>query len=270
MGRIHDALKRAEGDRERVGGAPAQQTFPIRSKDEPASSPTRKERSEQVRSQRRSRVMLSEAGSVVTEEYRSLRARIQSLRRSRKIRSLVVTSARPGEGKTTTATNLAMSFGLSRETSTCLIDADMRTPSVHEVFPERPMIGLAELLDGNDLKLEDAFIHVPETGLSVIPVRALPSNPSELLGSPNMTDLMIELTSRFDTVIIDAPPVLGLPDTTELVDLCDATLLVVAANITPRAEVEAALERINADKVLGTVLNRCEAQAAPYGYVAGS
>jgi capsular exopolysaccharide synthesis family protein len=266
MGRIHDALRRAEEERQRLGGTAPRAIFANAEVDEPAErSRGRRSRGEEARSARRSRVMISDLDSVVTEEYRTLRARIQSIRRTRKLRSLVVTSARAGEGKTTTATNLALSFGLARESKTCLVDADLRTPSVQHALRELPLAGLAELLS-SDAKLEQALAHVPDTSLFVLPVQALPTNPSELLASTRMSDLMIELANRFDTVIIDSPPVLGLPDATELVDLCDAALLVVAAQLTPRADVNAALERIPPDKVLGVVLNRCEVKTTPYGY----
>ena len=80
-----------------------------------------------------------------------------------------------------------------------------------------------------------------------------------------MLDLIDELHGRFDTIVIDAPPVLGLPDAVTLVDLCDATLLVIRAGRTPRDQVESCLEALDADKIVGTVLNRCEKASAPYG-----
>jgi Mrp family chromosome partitioning ATPase len=81
-----------------------------------------------------------------------------------------------------------------------------------------------------------------------------------------MRELMAELSSRFDTIVVDSPPVLGLPDTTQLVDLCDAALLVVSAGTTNRRDVEASVERIDASKILGTVMNRCSGLAQPHGY----
>ena len=174
-------------------------------------------------------VLPGNSGSPYSEEYRTLRARIQSLRRTRELRSIVVSSSRPGEGKTTTAINLALSFGLERENSVCLLDADLRTPRVQKAFPAGP-VGLAEVLEG-DAKLEEALIAVPESRLMVLPVKALPSAPSELLSARAMVDLLAELSARFQTVIVDAPPVLGLPDTVTLVDLCDAALFVVGATV---------------------------------------
>ena len=167
--------------------------------------------------------------------------------------------------------NLALSFGLERENSVCLLDADLRTPRVQKAFPAGP-VGLAEVLEG-DAKLDEALVAVPETRLMVLPVKALPSAPSELLSAHAMVDLLAELSTRFQTVIVDAPPVLGLPDTVTLVDLCDAALFVVGAGRSPREDVEAALSRLDANKLIGVVLNRCDraevSYLGSYGYGSG-
>lgn len=259
MGKIHDALQRAEQERAALGGAPG---GPAAAEEAPA--PKRATRAERLREARRTRVMVNGLESGVTEEFRSLRARIQSIRRTRKIRSIVVTSAVPREGKTTTATNLALSFGLEREGRACLVDADLRLPSVHRALVEAPDVGLAELLEA-DAKLEEALVEIPNTRLSVLPVRSLPAQPSELLASRKMAELMDELHTRFGTVLIDAPPINGLPDATELVDLCDAALLVVLAGKTARTELDRALQRIDRTKVIGTVFNRSREKTTPYG-----
>jgi capsular exopolysaccharide synthesis family protein len=256
MGKIHDALQRAEEERVRLEGAAAVTSEPAPGRPAPSH--------DSVLSGRRARVVTAGA-SAVSEEYRTLRARLQSLRRTREVRSLVLTSAIPGEGKTTTAVNLALSFGLDLGTTACLVDADMRTPAVHRAFPQLPAGGLAEVLE-NDAKLEDALIQVPDTRLWVLPVRGLPSQPSELLASQKMVRVLEELATRFDTIVIDAPPLLGLPDAVTLADICDAALIVVGAGESARADVETALERLDRSKVLGAVFNRCDASALPDEY----
>ncbi len=267
MGRIHEALQRAEEQREKLGGAPGGPASAAGILDSPAEARgivTGRVRGGALRAARRARVVLSDTESAVTEQYRTLRARIQSIRRIRPLRSIVVTSALAGEGKTTTAVNLALSFGLDLERESCLVDADLRTPAVHRALAELPPAGLAELLE-EDAKLEEVLVRVPDTRLSVLPVRSLPARPAELLGSRRMARLMEELTERFETVLVDSPPVLGLPDATTLVDLCDATLFVISRGRASRGDLEAALERIDAGKVLGTVFNRAAEAPATYG-----
>ncbi len=271
MGKIHDALRRAE---ELRGGAPTAVDNPaevpsvaLKAPAPRAAKParagwlSRRKTSSSAPRVREPALPVGEA--TLSEEYRTLRARIQSLRRTRDLRSIVITSTRKGEGKTTTASNLALGFGLEREGLTCLVDADLRTPRIHHAFRGAGEFGLVEVLEG-DAKLDDALVPVPDTRLMVLPVRALPTAPSELLASRAMQALIAELHTRFHTVIFDAPPVLGLPDTVTLVDLCDAALFVVGAGSAPRDEVEAALERLDAGKVVGVVLNRCAASEIPY------
>ena len=266
MGKIHDALQRAEQERARAGAAASTAAAHLELEPRMLTGPRVRgsERAERLRDARRSRFMLADAASNVTEEYRTLRARIQSIRRTQPLRSIMITSALPGEGKTTTAVNLALSFGLELEGATCLVDADLRTPAVHHAIFESPEAGLAELLE-LDVKLEDALVHVPDTRLSVLTVRALPTHPSELLASRRMAELMQELQSRFDTVLIDSPPILGLPDATTLVDLCDAVLLVIGSGTASRADVDAALAQIDASKALGCVFNRSKEAPTAYG-----
>jgi len=278
MGKIHDALQRAEALRHRGDEAPvaelpaAELTHPLRS--EPAPSKSGGWRARFTRSTSRTQaqpvaaapsgdVLVGGTTSPFSEEYRTLRARIQSLRRTRELRSIVLSSARPSEGKTTTAVNLALSFGAERENSVCLVDADLRTPRVHKSLGRGGVVGLAEVLEG-DAKLEEALVQIPDSRLMVLPVKAMPTAPSELLSSRAMSQLIAELHTRFNTVIVDAPPVLGLPDTVTLVDLCDAALFVVGAGRSPRDEVESALERLDASKVIGVVLNRCSAHEIGY------
>jgi capsular exopolysaccharide synthesis family protein len=267
MGKIHDALQRAEEERAKNGAAPGGVSSQVAAGlPPPRPRAAVIERSKRMRDMRRSRVMIGDADSRAAEQYRTLRARIQHIRKARSLRSIIVTSALAGEGKTTTAINLALSFGLEREGRTCLVDADLRTPAIHHGFFEEPVLGLAELLDG-DQKLEDALVPIPDTQLSVLSVKALPTRPSELLASRRMADLLRELQSRFDTVIIDSPPVLGLPDATILMDLSDAVLLVVASGAADRDDVEAVLERIDSAKAIGCVFNRSsEPPKSYYGY----
>ncbi len=266
MGKIHDALQKAEAERARLGDAThdamaetaagTPRPSNLAAAVEPGIA--------RVEAARHSQLLLAGNDTPVSEEYRTLRARIQSLRRQRSMQTIVVTSALPGEGKSTTASNLAVSMGLEREARTCLIDCDLRTPSIHQTLFDTPDAGIVEVLDA-DAKLDDALVRIPDTRLWLLTVRGLSNQPSELLGSRKMAELLTELRTRFDTILIDAPPVLGLPDATTLVDLCDAVLMVVGAGDASRSEIESALERIDGSKVIGAVFNRAPESSSPYG-----
>jgi Mrp family chromosome partitioning ATPase len=114
-------------------------------------------------------------------------------------------------------------------------------------------------------KAEEALVKIPDTRLWVLPVRSLPGQPSELLGSTRMAELLEELGARFDTVLVDSPPVLGLPDATTLIDLCDAGILVVSTGKASRKDLESTLERIDTSKLLGTVFNGSDEKPDAYG-----
>ena len=258
MGKVHDALRKAEEERARRG-QPAEADPSLATRALSGPDPQARRRATQ-----RTRAFLAAVEAGVSEEYRTLRARIQSIRRERPIRTLIVTSALADEGKTTTALNLALSFGLEREGRTCLVDADLRTPAVHDALPAEAEVGLAELLEF-DAKLDDALIRVPDTRLWVLTVKRPPVRPSELLASVRMAGLLNELQGRFDTVIVDSPPVLGLPDATTLVDLCDAVLLVVGNGISTREDIDDAMTRIDARKAIGVVFNRSREKPRSYG-----
>jgi capsular exopolysaccharide synthesis family protein len=136
---------------------------------------------------------------------------------------------------------------------------------VHESLGLRVEAGLAEILRGA-AELEDALVTVEGTALQVLPVRSLPPNPSELLASGRMRELVEKLVVRFDRVVFDLPPMLGLPDAKVVSDLCDGVLFVVRAHMTPQADVESALEVVDRSRLLGVVLNDADASPDRYGY----
>lgn len=266
MGKIHEALKRAEEQRALLEGDESRPSLRDRiSRQAPAREPGSRAVGRSIRDARRTRVVVSESEQNVAEHYRALRARLESIRRTRPFRSLVVISARSDEGKTTTSVNLALSYGLSLDNDSCLVDADLRTPDVQQALPEQGNSGLGEILEDR-ATLDDALVQFPDTRLSVLAARSIPQRPSELLASQRMRELMRELHARFGIVIVDGLPILGLPDATTLVDVCDAALLVVAAKRSSRGEVERALGRVDRDKVVGIVFNKSEDGAVPYEY----
>jgi capsular exopolysaccharide synthesis family protein len=203
--------------------------------------------------------------SYVAEQFRSLRGRLDSLAAQQPLRTIAVTSALAGEGKTTAAVNLALVSAMSVGRRVLLVDCDLRRPNVHQSLGLRVDAGLGELLEGQ-ATLEEAITEVQGSPVEVLPVRSLPPNPSELLASSRMTELVEQLAQRYDRVILDVPAVLGLPDAKTVTDLCDGMIFVVKADSTAADEVTTALEVVDQRRVLGLVLNGEILGADRYGY----
>ena len=199
----------------------------------------------------------------IAEEYKSLRARIRALQRERSFRSIVVASSRRGEGKTTTALNLAATFGLELEFDTCLVDLDLRAPQIGATLRPAPGPGVTDVLSGQ-VSLEQALIPVRGTRLHVLPAGRPTERPSELLAASAIGELADSLHKRFAVTLVDSPPALGLPDTLAIVGRFDAVLLVACASATTARDLAATIERLDRVKVIGTVLNR--APEEPHGY----
>jgi capsular exopolysaccharide synthesis family protein len=214
------------------------------------------------------RIALLQPDSFVAEQYRTLRGRIDALAAQRPIKTLAVTSALPGEGKTTAAINLATVTALSLGRRVLLVDCDLRRPQVHRSLGLSPEAGLAEVLTDR-VGLDQAVTKVEGANLEVIGVRSRPENPSELLSSDRMRELVEELARRYDRVILDTPAALGLPDAKAVGDLCDGVVLVVRANSTSHYDVSATLELLDRRRLLGLVLNGAEGDGGRYGYHAG-
>ena len=211
------------------------------------------------------RITLLQPESYVAEQYRALRGRIDAIAAQRPIRTVAVTSAMPGEGKTTAAVNLAVVTAMSLGRRVLLIDCDLRKPKVHEALGLRPDAGLAEVLT-DTINLDDAIVKVEGVNLEVLPVRSLPVNPSELLGSPKMGELIEEVVRRYDRVIFDTPAALGLPDAKTVSDLSDGLVMVVRADVTSQQDVQATLEFLDQRRLLGLLLNGAQARQGRYGY----
>ena len=230
--------------------------------------------------------------SPASETYRHLRTRVQFSRPGMVVRSVVVTSSGPEEGKSTTAANLAVTFAQAGR-RTVLIDADLRRPRQHELFGIRSTTGLAQLiaLDETDPATLNAWLDEHFTSgiedLFVVPTgavaveegsqgpgdgRFLVPNPSELLGSPPVRALLQALMEVVDVVIIDTPPVLAATDAVLLSTQADATLLVTCAGKTKAGDIEQSLAHLDdvGAEVIGAVLNRFSLEhAAGYVYTYG-
>jgi capsular exopolysaccharide synthesis family protein len=196
-----------------------------------------------------------EIRAVCVEQYRHLAAVLLEAQADRSIRSIMVTSAVPSEGKTLTATNLALTLSQSYARRVLLIDADLRCPAVHEMFGVSNDTGLSDGLRSDRTPL--AFIEV-SSHLTLLTGGRPDADPLAGLSSARMKALVDEAVTRFDWVIVDSPP-LGLLSDAQLVGrLVDAVLLVVAAGKTPCAVVQRAVAELSHDRIIGAVLNRAD------------
>ena len=208
--------------------------------------------------------------SQIAEAYRALRTSILLSRTGQSTKVLMVTSALPQEGKTTTSVNLAIVLA-QRDARVLLIEGDMRRAGISQVFDFESDTGLSTVLGGNTVA-QVAIRSVPGVpNLSVLPAGPVPLNPSEMLASPRMRDLLASLSSEFDYVIIDTPPVLSVTDAVLLSKLSDATLLVIRAGVTSKAalrRVYDVLAQVDAH-IMGVILNAADFHE-PDAYYYGS
>ena len=203
--------------------------------------------------------------SIPAESYRTLRTNIQYSSFDKEIERILVTSSEPGEGKSTTAGNLALAFSQD-EKKVLLIDCDLRKPSIHKKFRISNNIGLSDVVIDSS-KFSKAVIHHTEY-LDVLPSGKIPPNPSELLGSKAMENLLNELQKYYDLIILDTPPVHAVTDAQILSTKVDGVVLVVRAERTKKdsvASAKASLEKVNAN-ILGVVLNGGERSTGKYYY----
>jgi polysaccharide biosynthesis transport protein len=201
------------------------------------------------------------------ESYRALRTSLVFTSGGESTRVITVTSAQPLEGKTTTACNLAMvlAFGGSR---VLLMDADMRRPGVHKALKINNTVGLSHLLVGQ-ARVREAIQRTSDPNFCVMTAGRTPPNPSELLSSERMRQLIANLKQGpFDWVVIDTPPVLAVTDAVILTPLVDGVTFVVGAEMTRRRLAERAVHMIMASrpKVVGAVLNRVNFDRNKYYY----
>ncbi len=200
------------------------------------------------------------------EAYRQLRTNLQFVDVGGHPNPIVVTSPLAGEGKSTTAAKLSLAFA-GAGSSVCLVDGDFRRPSVAERFQLTQEAGLTSVLIGK-MTLDQA-IQTGPSGLKVITSGSRPPNPSELLASQPMRDLLAELVKRFEIVIIDAPPLLPVTDAAVMSAHAGGALLVVKANGTTREQTAKAAEVLSAvdARLLGSVLNMTRGRdSASYRY----
>jgi capsular exopolysaccharide synthesis family protein len=208
--------------------------------------------------------------SPISESYRSLRTNISYASTSdKKIKSLLISSSQPGEGKSTTTANLAIAFAQLRK-KTLLVDADLRKPVQHNVFGHPRSPGLSEYLIGDVADINSIIHSTKVENLSILTAGGLPPNPSELLGSDAMSQLVDHLESIWDIVLFDSPPIVAVTDASMISGEIDAIALVVKAGQTERSAVDRALDMIRNVKapIIGAILNGAsqESLGGKYAY----
>ena len=206
-------------------------------------------------------------GAPRAEAFRRLRTNLQFLEATGGSRVFVITSALPGEGKSTTSINLAITLA-DAGSRVLLVDADLRRPSVSDYLGLEGSVGLTTVLIGK-IGREDAVQPWGTSTLHVLPSGQVPPNPSELLGSQSMTALLAELGAAYDVVIIDTAPLLPVTDGAVLAKLTGGAVVVVGAGITHRRQLTEALGALHTAgaKALGVVVNRlAPVERTGYGY----
>jgi capsular exopolysaccharide synthesis family protein len=280
MGRIDEALRRSNVDVVRGTGAPSPAPDPSPWRFEPneggnasepavssAGEPEAEARDRSVPGEEGSParwggfderalerlVASSAAAPLLVEQFRSLAAALHGAQLGQPLKSVIVTSASPGDGKSHVAVNLALTLSDSYRRRVLLIDADLRRPSLHVVFRVPNTRGLVDALKAKtDEKV--AAVKISET-LTLLPAGRPESNPLGGLSSDRMKRIVADAATRFDWVIVDSPPVGMLADARLVLETVDAALFVVRAGVTRFPDLQAAADTLGHERILGLVLN---------------
>jgi capsular exopolysaccharide synthesis family protein len=213
-------------------------------------------------------ISLADPTSFEAEQYRRVRHQIEELRAKTGVRTIALTSAVAGDGKTLTSVNLAVTLSRGPGAKVLLIDMDLRRPTVAKVLG-MPVLrgGFGTLLENAKASLKDYLQPVPKSSLLVIPTAVTRGDTYELLTSSRFVQLLDEARSQFDYIVLDTPPVIPVPDTTLIHRHVDGYIVVVSANTTPRKLVGEALSLLAPSAVLGIVFNRDDRPM--FGYYRG-
>jgi polysaccharide biosynthesis transport protein len=204
--------------------------------------------------------------SALSESFRSVRTALQFSTDGGVPKSLLVTSSRPGEGKSTTSLALARNFA-QLGLRVLLVDADLRKPSLHEALGCDNGTGLSNYLVGADATSK-IFRRTSTPGLTFMASGPTPPNPAELLAGPKLLSLLTFAHQKFDLIVVDGPPVMALADALLLASVTIGTLMIVRACDTPKKVVKRAMNRLHfaRARMIGTLLNRFDARKAGFEY----
>lgn len=204
--------------------------------------------------------------SSIAESYRRLRTSIQYAQSDKPVQTIMVTSANPSEGKSTTVSNLAITFALAGR-RVILLDTDLRKPNLHAEFGLDQSPGLTEVLYG-DVATEHVVRKTPVPGLDLICSGTVPPNPSETLGSARLKDLVNRLKNQYEILLFDSPPVLAVTDPAVLSTIMDGVVMVASSGNTRADALERSVELLHdvGGRILGIVLNNFDIRRAYGGY----
>jgi protein-tyrosine kinase len=207
--------------------------------------------------------------SPITEQYRTLRTNIEFSSVDQEYKTILVTSSSPGEGKSTTIANLAVTFAQQNK-KVLLVDTDLRKPTVHYTFNLKNIRGLTNVLTKQVL-LTEAVQPTQIEHLSILTCGPIPPNPAELLGSTSMSQFIEDAKTQFDVVLFDTPPILAVADAQILANKVDGSILVISSGNTDQDAAIKSKDLLESakGKVLGAVLNKKKANDSQYYYYYG-
>jgi non-specific protein-tyrosine kinase len=214
-------------------------------------------------------VTITDPLSPISEAYRTLRINLQFATLGVQLRTLLVTSAGAGEGKSTTLANLAVTVAQT-EQSVVVVDCDLRRPGLHKLFGLSNELGLTTMM-ADDQALDEPPLQPTEVdGLRLLASGPLPARPPDLLGSRRMDRVIEKLLGEADLVILDAPPIMAATDALVLSTKVDGVLLVASAGTTKREQAQRAVERLNKvnARLVGAVLTNVPLDATVRAYYA--
>lgn len=204
--------------------------------------------------------------SVVTEQVKTIRTNLNYAMVGKPLKTLMITSAIQGEGKSTVGSNLAVEYA-KKGLQVLLVDADLRRPTIHQTFAISNQRGVSSWLSGQLTDVNEAIYPVLDH-LFVMPSGPKPPNPAELLASDRMTEFLTVATRKLDLVIVDVPPILPVTDARILAGQVDGTVLVVRQNFVEKVAVRQAVNALKNARaqLLGTILNDVDIKTHGYGY----
>ncbi|KAF3300158.1 MULTISPECIES: CpsD/CapB family tyrosine-protein kinase [Lactobacillales] len=212
-------------------------------------------------------ITVTQPNDVISESFRQIRTNIQFSMVDRDFKSIMFTSSGGWEGKSTVTANTAAVMA-QQGLRVLLVDADLRKPTVAKTFNINTTVGLTSLLTDRDANIMDTVNYVADANIYILAAGPIPPNPSELLGSNRMAELIGELEEMFDLVIFDTPPILAVTDAQVVATRVDGVIVVVRSGIANKNEVRKTkdlLDVVNAN-VIGAVYNGEDANKLGYGY----